>query len=94
MATAPTYPEIFDENASIAVGRHEPYTWVSSAYKCGNKPWLQSARSNRRCEECIAQVLVPILNTPLIRRVIDDLVSPQRMYCNRVIDREDATEND
>ena len=32
LATAPTHLEIFDEMASTAAGRQEPYTCVSSAY--------------------------------------------------------------
>jgi len=40
LATAPTHSEIFDERASTAAGRQEPYTCVSSSYMCGDKPWL------------------------------------------------------
>ena len=40
LATAPTHSEIFDERVSTAAGRPKPYTCVSLAYMCGDKPWL------------------------------------------------------
>jgi len=53
LETTPIHSENFAENASISTGRQEPYTWVSSAYRCGEKSYPRSMTSDRRCTKWI-----------------------------------------
>jgi len=39
-ATSLMHPEICDDSIFTAAGKHEPYICVSSAYRCGVRPWF------------------------------------------------------
>jgi len=81
LETTPMHSESFAENASISTGRQEPYTWVSSAYRRGEKPLssindIRSAvyKMNNRGPNSDPW------GKPNVRRTFDELSSRRRTY--------------
>jgi len=82
LETTPMHSESFAENASILIGSQELYTWVSSAYRCGEKP-LSSINDIRLAvyKNNYRGLITDPWNTPHVGRTIYDLRNPRRTYC-------------
>jgi len=83
LEATPMHSENFAKNASISTGWQEPYTWVLSAYRCGEKPLssisdIRSAvyKMNNRGSK------TDPWGTPHVRWTIDDLRSPRYTLCS------------
>jgi len=82
LETTPMHSKSFTGNASISMGHQELYTWVSSAYRCGEKPLslINDIRSAVYKMNNMVNNTDP-WGTPHVRRTFDYLRSLCSTYC-------------